>query len=248
MSMPLPAMRALAASLLVACCATVSADEGDPPEVTYPALPARGATPEAFAPAGWAIEMRAAGDLDKDGRDDLVLVLRMHDPANVIHNDGPGPDEFDTNPRMLAVLFADAGGYRLAAEDHALVPRPDNPVMDDYLGGDGAVSVQRGGFSVGLHAWASAGTWYTSGTTFTFRWQEGCFRLIGYDRIEAHRASGDTTTISANYPARRATVEIGNLAEDGPSKTRTLRLPARPMPCLADIGNGFDFDPGVPTE
>ena len=63
MSMSLPAMRALAASLLVACCATVSAEEGDPPEVTYPALPARGATPEAFVPAGWAIEMRAAGDL-----------------------------------------------------------------------------------------------------------------------------------------------------------------------------------------
>jgi len=248
MSMPLSAMRALAASLLVACCAAASAEEGDPPEVTYPALPARGATAEAFAPAGWAIEMRAAGDLDKDGRDDLVIVLRMHDPANVIHNDGLGPDEFDTNPRMLAVLLADAGGYRLAVEDHALVPRPDNPVMDDYLDGDGAVSVQRGGFSVRLHAWASAGSWYTSGSTFTFRWQEGCFRLIGYDRIEAHRASGETTTISANYPARRATVEIGNLGEDGPSKTRTLRLPAGPMPCLADIGNGFDFDPGVPTE
>mgnify|MGYP000370166228 CR=1 FL=1 len=73
-------------------------------------------------------------------------------------------------------------------------------------------------------------------------------RLIGYDRTEMHRASGEMTTISANYPARRATVELGNMESDTPSKTRTLRLPAKPMPCLADIGNGFDFDPGVPAD
>jgi len=248
MSLLSPVCRVAATALLCACCATAMADEGDPPEVRYPALPQHGVTPDAFVPVGWAIEMRDTGDLDKDGRDDLVLVLRMHDPANIVHNDGLGVAEFDTNPRMLVVLLAEADGYRLAAEDHALVPRPDNPVMDDYLDGDDAVSVQRGGFSVRLHAWASAGSWYTSGTTFTFRLQDGCFRLIGYDRMEAHRASGETTTISVNYPARRATVELGNFESDAPLKTRTLRLPAKPMPCLADIGNGFDFDPGVAAE
>ena len=227
--------------------AVASAQQGDDgiPDVVYPVLPASGAAAEAFVPPGWRLEYRADGDLNKDGKPDAVLVLRDDDPANIIDNDGLGPDRFDTNPRMLVVLFAQSSGYSVALEDHTLIPRADNPVMDDYLEGEEAVQVRRGAFTVGLHSWASAGTWYTSGTTFTFRHQNGCFRLIGYDSTEAHRASGETTDTSVNYVTGKATVEYGNFSSDDPAENVVARVKSKTLPCLQDIGSGFDFDPGI---
>lgn len=239
----------VAATLLALALGTpaLAAHAQDIPDVDYPALPAHGAAVEAFVPAGWALEQRDEGDLDRDGRADVVLLLRMQAPGNVIDNDGLGPDRFDTNPRLLAVLLARDDGYALALQDHTLIPRPDNPVMDDAIEGDDAVTVRRGAFTVQLYSWASAGTWYTSNTTFTFRRQDGCFRLIGYDQTWAHRATGEMGTRSLNFAAGKAVFEQGSVESDAPLATKTVAIAKRPLPCLQDVGNGFDYDPGVPS-
>lgn len=223
----------------------VEQDESLYPEVNYPRLPVQGATVADFVPKGWRIEFQPKGDLDKDGRDDVVLVLRMDEPANIVVNEGLGASEFDTNPRLLAVLLAQGAGYRLAVQDHALIPRPDNPVMDDYLNGDDAVTVRRGAFTVQLHSWASAGSWYTGSTTFTFRQQDGCFRLIGYDSSGLHRGSGQTSNISMNLATGKAVFETGSMESDVPESRKVQPLARRKWPCLEQIGNGFEYDPGV---
>ena len=242
-------MRAIRVAVLAAFCLcgpAMAQDDPEYPDVRYPRLPDTGATLQAFVPEGWKIESRDAGDLNKDTRDDVVLVLRMQDPANVVQNEGLGVSEFDTNPRLLAVLFAEAaGGYRLAVQDHALIPRPDNPVMDDYLDGDDAVTVRRGAFTVRLHSWASAGSWYTSNTTFTFRHQDGCFRLIGHDSSWMHRGSGETGSTSFNFAAGKGVFEEGTMESDTPTRTKIMAIPRGELPCLERIGNGFEFDPGV---
>lgn len=237
-------------SSLVACAAfalsgaAMAQDESPYPDVAYPRLPAHGATVADFVPRGWKIEFQQAGDLDKDKRDDVVLVLRMDDPANIVGNEGLGANEFDTNPRLLAVLFAGDAGYRLAVQDHALIPRPDNPVMADYLDGGDAVAVRRGAFTVRLHSWASAGSWSMGNTTFTFRHQDGCFRLIGYDTTSVHRGSGETWESSLNFPAGKAVFKHGSIESDA-LETKSRAIPRRAMPCLQDIGNGFEYAPGV---
>jgi hypothetical protein len=238
-------VRMLALTCACAVSTTAMAEDGEYPAVEYPDLPATAASAEAFVPQGWRLEIAKHGDLNTDKQDDLMMVLQMQQASNIVQNDGLGMKEFDTNPRMLVVAFADGEGFRLALEDHALIPRPDSPVMDDYLEGDDAVTVRRGAFTVNLHSWASAGSWYTSDTTFTFRFQDGCFRLIGYDRAESHRASGETTTTSVNYAAGKATVGLSNFSSDAPPKTHAVAVKRSVLPCLQDIGNGFEFDPGV---
>lgn len=225
--------------------AAMAQDESGYPEVEYPRLPAHGASVAAFVPKGWRIEFQPSGDLDKDRRDDVVLVLRMDDPANIIENDSLDVSAFDTNPRLLAVLLAEpAGGYRLAVQDHALIPRPDNPVMDDYLDGEDAVIVRRGAFTVRLHSWASAGSWYTGNTTLTFRLQDGCFRLIGYDSSGLHRGSGETWKTSINLATGKAEFENGSIEHDEVQR-KSQAFPRRELPCLDRVGSGFEYDPGV---
>lgn len=241
-------MRAMNLILCTVCAlpgAAMAQDDASAyPAVTYPRLPAHAATVADFVSRGWRIEFQSKGDLDKDGRDDVVLVLRMDDPANIVENEGLGTSEFDTNPRLLAVLFAGDVGYRLAVQDHALIPRPDNPVMADYLEGGDAVAVRRGAFTVRLHSWASAGSWSMGNTTFTFRHQDGCFRLIGYDTTSVHRGSGEMRESSLNFPAGKAVFKHGSIESDA-AQTKTRAIPRRAMPCLQDIGSGFEYDPGV---
>lgn len=221
--------------------------EGELPAVVYPKLPQLGADAQAFVTPPWRLEFEERGDLNADGHDDLLLVLRMADPANVLHNDGFGPVEFDTNPRMLAVAFAetDDQGYRLALQDHALIPRPHSPVMQDYLAEMGSVSTRRGAFKVTLHSFASAGTWEMGYTALTFRYQDGCFRLIGHDRSSTRRNTGEMLDISVNYLTGKARIANGSIESDDEDVV-WRRVSARTLHCLADIGDGFDFDPGVP--
>ncbi len=107
---------------LLALLVPAAASAQELPSVSYPLLPAGAATAEAFVPPGWRIEARAHGDLDGDSRPDLALVLRSQDSAKVLAEE-MCEKAFDTNPRMLAVLLAKpGGGYRLAVENHALIP------------------------------------------------------------------------------------------------------------------------------
>jgi hypothetical protein len=231
---------------LIALLAGSPAGAQDPaiPDVRYPALPAAAAGAEGFVPAGWRVEAKAEGDLNGDRAADLAIVLRAQDPANVLRNDtGWGEGEFDTNPRILAVAFSvPGGGYRLAAENHALIPRRTNPSQTDPFFADDSLHVARGALRIYLERLMSAGGWGAGTTTFTFRWQGNALRLIGYDFSNVQRNTGRLSTLSINYLTRRMKTAAGNIASDA-ERVRWTRLPARPLLTIDQIGDGLEFDP-----
>lgn len=248
---PIFMTRHLAHLLLVAaCCLTQALAHGlEVPVVIYPAIADRAATPEAFVPAGWRLEHLARGRLDTDDREDALLVLRMDDPANVVDNSGFGPDRFDTNPRMLVALLAQPdGGWRQVMRNHSLVPRPDSPVMDDFLDDDpaGAITIHPNRtWSIALRSWASAGTWSMRQVTHTFRLEGGCMRLIGYDDMHLHRGSGEITTTSVNHLTGGAWIQPGSISDDAPGPQRRTRLASNPRLCIDDVGDGLVFTPDL---
>jgi hypothetical protein len=213
------------------------------PEATYPALAARATSAKGFVPAGWVLEAAVDGDLDADGRADLALVLRADDPRNVVTHDGMGTSPFDSNPRILAIAFAErGGGYRLVAENHDLIPRPVEPIHDDPF--DGEIAIARGVLRIGLHFFANAGSWETFNADFALRWQNGRFELIGYDRVSVQRNTGEMDELSVNYSTRKVKLGEGSIGDDR-LKTRWTTLPFAPLPTLDDIGDGLAFDPGL---
>jgi hypothetical protein len=215
------------------------------PEVVYPGLPRQAGTAEGFVPPGWMLEARASGDLNRDGRDDLVLVIRQNNPDNVIQDfEGLGEKPFDTNPRILAIAFQDgfSSGYRLQSENHTLIPRRTEPAAADPFDREAGIAVVRDGFQVRLDWFMSAGGWETFSTTYTFRHKTGRFELIGYDRSTTHRASGDTQSVSINYLTRKVKSTTGHISRDA-EKVRWLALPQGPAPTIDSIGDGLSFRP-----
>ena len=223
---------ALLASLVAAPAATAAEAPAGPTVASY-AADANG-----FVPAGWQIERQATGDLNRDGRPDLALILIDPDP---VHFEPRGRDAFEMlsagNPRILAIAFAGTeSGYRLALADALLLPRRRRPngLSEGFmLFEDGSLAIDRGRLRITFQ--------YTRAhTDFVFRWQDGRFRLIGYD--SAGVSGGCLHAVSANFLARRAKLTAGYVDRDK-EQVRWTKLPRRPLLAMADIGEGEALDP-----
>ena len=99
------------------------------------------------------------------------------------------------------VLLKQTHGYQLAATNSTLPTEGDieSPCLTDPLGETEALSIQKGVLKIHLHYWLSCGSWYVTNHTYTFRYQDRAFKLIGYDVDDFHRASGDITARSINF-------------------------------------------------
>lgn len=236
-------MRLLSAALPLLCLPAFAQAQDIPP-VVYPPLPATAHSADGFVPTGWRIEQRLEGDLNGDRRADLVLVLRQQDPRNVVEHDGLGISPLDSNPRLLAVAWAQpAGGYVLAAQNHTLIPRHEYPTQSDvFEDGAGGVALVRGTLQVGLYFFASAGSWSTGSARFTFRWQDNAFALIGYDRASMMRNSGQTESLSINYATGKQRRAHGSIDNDR-EQVRWAPLASPRRWTLDSVGDGAAFDP-----
>ena len=206
------------------------------PRVRYPALPAASPTADGFVPRGWAVVGRESGDLNGDGRADIVLLMQMRDRANVVTIPwGSGNERFDTNPHLLAAAFREpGGGYRLAATNHGLFQRPFGPHTGDDPIGEDTISIERRALLVSFG--------YLRGhASYRFRWQSGAFRLVGYE--QGGVSGGCVETHSINYLTRRARVTKGMIDSDR-TRVAWLRLAGPPPPTL----DGLDLDTFRPDQ
>lgn len=243
-ALALGTLGALSGAAPAAAADTDYAEEGTIPDVTYPAIAERGAAAKDFVPQGWTIETEQKGDLNKDGRPDLALVVRMNDPANVLVNSGMGDSPFNTNPRILVVGFGQTdGSYRRVVANHAFIPRRDNPVQADFYSG---LSIKQGLLRVDFENFMSAGGWGAWTATYAFRWQGKNFVLVGYDRSEVQRNSGETLDFSVNYLTGKRKTAKGSIESEKPGKAVWTKE-KRHVPITLDaIPDGMGWHPDYP--
>ena len=159
---------------------------------------------DGFVPKGWKLIAKASGDLNKDGKADLALIIEKTDRRNFIKNDNLGADTLNVNPRRIIVAFAENNGYRLVAQNERFIPSEnieDGPCLADplYDMENNGLVINRGLLFLSFKYWYSCGTWFVNIDKYTFRWQNTKFELIGFDSREFHRASLDETKYSINY-------------------------------------------------
>lgn len=225
------------ALLALSPAAAQNEELGEP--AVYPAIAAVAASAAGFAPKGWTVETSAQGDLNGDRQPDLAFVLHGTDPAKIVRHEGLGENPLDTNPRMLVVALRDPSGYRRVLADTALIPRRQIPTFDDPLG---EMAIRKGTLRVRLGSWASAGSWEVSSRAYTFRMEDGAFRLIGLDMGEMKRNTGETKDTSINFLTGRVKNATGSIEHDA-QKVSWSTLAGRRVVRLADVGDGLDFDP-----
>jgi hypothetical protein len=227
--------------MLLLALAMMAQDPGDQeiPKVVYPAIVKSAAAPAGFVPKGWKQVQLAQGDLNRDGTPDFAMVVRMDSAANRIAPNWNPETRYDTNPWMLIAAFRDGAGYKLAVSDHQLIPRHENPNADEEFD---EIAIANGNLKVVMHVFMSAGGWQMGGTAYTFRWQDGGFKLSGFDRDSTMRNSGETEEVNINYLTGRKVLKAGTIESDK-QKVSELRIAKKPLLDLTAIGDGLMFDP-----
>lgn len=214
------------------------------PEAIYPELPEAADSAEGFVPSGWTIEVMETGDLNADEQDDILLVLQEDNPINFITNDpvSPGMNEWNSNPRILAVAFSrETGDYELVLQNNDILPRHEDPCIDDPFS---FAEIDNGAVHLYLHLWANAGTWYTSDSKFSFRYLDDSFRLTAWSNYTTKRNSGETWELNLDYIAFKGNLTIGNFSSDeGEDTTYERPLPETSLFTMEEIFSLWDFYP-----
>ena len=193
-------------------------------------IPASGRTPASFIPSGYRQlpEGRATGDLNGDGRPDMVLVL------------GPiAEDTFriDDNlpPRLLLVLWRTAMGYQLAARtDQAILCRSCGGMGDDPFI---KITIANGVLNVQHY---SSSSWYWK-LDDKFQYRRQGIILIGTTHSSGRTGGScgagdwppgctyrDTNLLTGEYESVKVSEKCRVL------ENRKGRQPVRPLQMLAD--------------
>jgi hypothetical protein len=173
---------------------------------TYPDVRTSGNSMEQFIPEGWVVLDSTSGDLNKDGKADLALVIQHKDSVVWVNDFG---DTVLTNPRMLVVLFRDAGqeGYTLAERSNTFILVHDDRIMDDPFKD---IMVNKGLLEIRFRLFYSMGSWYITVATYKFRYQANEFTLIGAEYLSFHRATHDFEEYSYNFLTKKKIVSKGS--------------------------------------
>ena len=158
-----------------------------------------------LVPAGWSHD-EAQGDLNGDGLTDLVVLATPDFKENMkTREDGY---VYNFNQPILAIYFGSPSDtYKLWRQYKETIPGQDN----EYTFYDYVIKITpRGTLTIGLSVFSSAGSYDTGSTTYTFRYQNGDFFLIGMDEEEFSRNSGERTERSYNYLTGRKQVVVSN--------------------------------------
>ncbi|MFZ2099319.1 MAG: hypothetical protein WAU86_02005, partial [Oricola sp.] len=160
-----------------------------------------------YATAGWHEIGAANGDLNRDGIDDVAVVIEAPEGMMEPRNACDGDQGYSEAPvRRLIVAFADGkGGYTRAADEPRLVLRSDEggAFGDPFEG----ISIERGSI-VADHYGGSRWRW---GMTVRFRFDDGDWRMTGM--TDSQMDSLSLSAITYDYNALSGKVEV---AVEGP--------------------------------
>ncbi len=236
----------LVVALLLSSSTAMAQEENADALLPAPEIPATAASAIGFVPAQWTVLQKAEGDLDGDGRADVVLILENAEQPEALsgfdHGDEAGRKFW---PRMLVVALADVKlpGYRRLFANPNFITVDQYGRFDDVLEGD-PLSIAAGVLSISFHQFASMGSWSMGTTEFKFRYHAGAMTMIGMERYTIHRASLDYSQTSINFLTHRASATVGNDDEDAHIKEKITRHRFDDVaPNLATLGDGLDYWP-----
>ena len=195
-----------------------------------PQLAKEGRTIEEVVPNGWDIQS-ATGDLNKDGIEDFVLIVRPNDPAHIkTRDDG---FEYNFNPLFLAVYFGSPSGvYKRFKVWHDTVSGRE----DEYTDITNELSITpKGAIDISVSSWSSMGTAATGGSTYRYRFQSGDFYLVGEESSWLNRMTGEGESTSINYLTGQKEITTGNMIEEKDLKTKKVKIKKEPLRLLGSF-------------
>jgi len=150
----------------------------------------------------WELERRLEGSGLQPDQTIVVSVLRR------IEESGRAEASPTVLRRVRAELLeASTGRVVYWVEDEHLIPEFSAAMMEDPLV---SIDIDQGRILISTEITMSMGSWTASSDRYNFRFQGGCFRLIGHDHITVDRSTAAVVSVSANLLTNRFSRRTGN--------------------------------------
>ncbi len=149
-----------------------------------------------FIPDGYVEFEKHFGDLNKDGVDDCVLIIKDTDSANIVVN--RFDERVDRNRRGIIILFKTADGYEIADKSLDCFSS-ENEDGGVYFPPDLSFEIKDHKLYIS-YGHGRYGHW-----KYTFRYQDGSFKLIGFDS-SSNRGPITMTKTSINFQSKKKLV------------------------------------------
>lgn len=165
-----------------------------------------------FIPQGYVAFEKHFGDLNNDGQDDCVIIIKKIDENNVVTN--RFDKKVDRNRRGIIVLLKNGGSYQFADKNYNCFSS-ENEDGGVYFAPELWIEFQRGNLIV-HYGHGRYGFW-----RYVFRFQDSNFKLIGYDS-SSNRGPIINRTTSINFLTKKKLIKE-NSNEDAESGDETFK-------------------------
>ena len=183
----------------------------------YPVIKSNGQSIVDFIPAGWTVLDSAFGDLNMDGVKDAAIILQHKDSVSLVNS---SEDTVMTQPRILLLILKNPADNKLSLieQSNSFILKHDNSIMDDPYQG---IAIDKGILKIDFHLFYNMGSWYSTSSTYKFRYDRKEFILIGTDLSTIHRATLDYEDYSFNFLTKKRSCIKGN--EEKSIKKKSLK-------------------------
>lgn len=159
-----------------------------------------------FLPKGYVISEKVNGDLNIDGIDDIILIIKGTDKSKIIKDEFRG--ELDRNRRGIIVLFNKIDYYELASKNYNCFSSK-NEDGGVYFPPELSVEIKKGNLCV-HYAHGRYGFW-----KYTFRFKNSDFDLIGYNESNGGVVIESETSINFLTKKKLEKVNANKNSEGG---------------------------------
>jgi hypothetical protein len=159
-----------------------------------------------FIPKGFVLSSTSIGDLNKDGIDDKVLLVKGTDKGAFVKNEYG--ELVDRNKRGIIVLFKKDNQYEQILKNLNCFSS-ENEDGGVYYAPELSLEIGKGNLYVN-YAHGRYGYW-----KYTFRYRKGDFYLIGYDNSEGGAAVEKETSINFLSKKKQEKVNTNENAQGG---------------------------------
>ena len=186
-----------------------------------------------FIPKGYKLFEKISGDLNKDGLEDCVLIIKATRKDGFVKNSFD--KVVDRNRRGIIILFTEKNGYKLASKNYNCFSS-ENEEGGVYYAPYLSIDIRNSKLFV-HYAHGRYGYW-----EYCFRYQDSDFMLIGYESFGSH---GPTVLgkVSINFltGVRYDDDNVNKYDDDAEEKfvRKVIKLKKEPLKKLSEID---DFD------
>ena len=185
-----------------------------------------------FLPTGYVISEKVSGELNKDGIEDIILIIKGTDKSKIIKDEYRG--ELDRNRRGIIVLFNKKDYYELASKNYDCFSS-ENEDGGVYFPPELSVEIKKGNLCV-HYGHGRYGFW-----KYTFRFQNSDFDLIGYDESNGGVVIESETSINFLTKKKLEKLNLNKKAEGG-AKVFNQRWKNIKINRLIKLSEIVDFD------